>query len=390
MALALTPEMTLLAGLVIFWAVLYIIARILHLDKRGLDVQPGYFMYKSKALNSSIDRIAKTQPVLWRVLSNIGLAFSVGLMAFALYFLISNLLRFTSVGQIAYVAPVIPGLTLSLVWLPFFVFAVIVIILPHELAHGIVSRLEDIPVLSTGILAFLVFFGAFVEPDEKEFEKASLSVRLRMLSVGSSTNLVTALLALLLLTGAFSAPAGVLIFRVIPDSPLAKSGKPVGQWDVIQAFNHTGVSSYAQYYELTDSLRPDVTVTITVLHSNQQENITVVTAPNPDNNSRGLVGFQVALIPDYHPLKLLGTDQYVNVNVYLMLFWTYLLGFSVAVFNMLPLFPFDGERVLYYPLERFAKKHKRELRISLSAFTLALFALNVILSLLYGTNLLAT
>jgi membrane-associated protease RseP (regulator of RpoE activity) len=53
----------------------------------------------------------------------------------------------------------------------------------------------------------------------------------------------------------------------------------------------------------------------------------------------------------------------------------------VAIFNMLPLYPFDGERVLYYPLERLVKKRKKELRISLSAFTLGLFALNVVISL---------
>jgi membrane-associated protease RseP (regulator of RpoE activity) len=379
MVLILTPELSFLAGLLIFWVVLYLIAHVLHLDKRGLDVQPGYFMYRSKALNLSIDKITKKHPFLWTVLSNIGLAFSIGLMAFALYFLISNLLRFTQIGQIAYVAPVIPGLTLSLAWLPFFVFAAIVVILPHELAHGIVSRLENIPVLSTGIVAFLVFFGAFVEPDEKEFEKSSLMGRLRVLSVGSSTNLITALFVLLLLTGAFSAPAGVLIYQVIPGSPLAKSGKPVQQWDVIQTFNNTSVLSYVQYSELTKNVGPNVTVTVTILHANQKENITLVTVPNPSNLSKGIIGFEVSFIPDYHPSRL-SLDQYINVNLYLTLFWVYLVAFSVAVFNMLPLYPFDGERVLYYPLERFVKNRKRELRFAISGITLALFALNIILS----------
>jgi len=380
MAFTLTPEFVFLLGLGVFWLVLYVVAYLFHLDKRGLEVKPGYFMFRSKALNSSIDKLAKKQRTLWTVLSNIGLAFSIGLMAYALYFFINNLFGFAQ-GAGGYLVPAVPGLTLSLYWLPFFIFSAVVAILPHELAHGIVARLENIPVLSTGIIAILVLFGAFVEPDEKEVEKASLSARLRMLSAGSSTNLVTALLALLLLTGMFSAPAGVMIFRVIPNSPLAKSGFNVQQWDVIQAVNNTQVSSYAQYSELVKNVGPDVTLTITILHAGQRENITLVTAPSPDNSSRGFVGFEVTFISlDYRPSRL-GLDQYNDVNFHLTVFWVFLVAFSVAVVNMLPLYPFDGERVLYYPLERVVKKRKRELRIALGVFTWGLFALNIILSL---------
>ncbi len=379
MAFTLTPELVFLLGLAVFWLALYLFAYLFHLDKRGLEVKPGYFMFRSKALNSSIDKLAKKQPTLWTVLSNIGLAFSIGLMIYALYFFINNLFGFAQ-GAGGYLVPAVPGLTLNLYWLPFFAFAVVVVALPHELAHGIVARLENIPVLSTGIIAIIVLFSAFVEPDEKEFEKASLSARLRMLSAGSSTNLVTALLALLLLTGMFSAPAGVMIFRVIPDSPLAESGFNVQQWDIIQAVNNTQVSSYAQYSELAKNVGPDVTLTITILHAGQRENITLVTAPNPNNSSRGFVGFEVTFIPDYRPSRL-GLDQYNDVSFYLTVFWVFLVAFSVAIINMLPLYPFDGERVLYYPLERVVKKRKREVRIALGVFTWGLFSLNIILSL---------
>lgn len=380
MAFNLTPELSFLIGLVAFWIVLYLISYLFHLEKRGLEVKPGYFMFRSKALNSSLDKLAKKQPLLWKVLSNVGVAFSLGLMAFGLYFFINNLLGFASIGGGSYIAPIVPGITLSLYWLPFFIFAVIVVVLPHELAHGIVARLEDIPVLSTGVVAFLVLFGAFVEPDEKEFEKSSLLARLRMLSAGSSTNLVTALLASLLLVGVFSAPAGVLISRVIPDTPLAESGFGVQQWDVIKAINNTNIQSYVQYSELMKDVGPDVTVTVTILHENQKQNITLITVPNPQNGSKGMIGFEVSFIPDYRP-SYLGLDQYNDVNLHLTLFWVYLVAFSIAVVNMLPLYPFDGERVLYYPLERLVKKRKRELRIALSAFTWGLFASNIVLSL---------
>lgn len=376
MAFSLTPELTFLIGLVIFWAALYLLAKVFHLDKRGLDVRPAYFMYRSMALNSTLDKLAKKKPFLWTVLSNIGVAFSFGLMAFSLYFLISNLLRFAQIGEVSYVAPVVPGLTLSLYWLPYFFFAVVVVILPHELAHGIVSRLENIPVLSTGIMAVLVFFGAFVEPDEKEFEKASLLARLRMLASGSATNLVTAFLFLILLTSLFAPSNGILIQETVPGGPLDQAG--IGRWDVIQAVNGASIVTYANFSAYMKGVSPGEKLNVTVLNNNEVKYVDITTVAAPENQSRAIIGF--SRWTDYRPNKL-GLNQYMGVNLYWTVFWTWAIAFSVAVFNMLPLYPFDGERVLYYPLERLVKKRKRELRFALSGFTLGLFALNIILSL---------
>jgi len=376
MAFSLTPELTFLIGLAVFWAALYLLAKVFHLDKRGLDVKPAYFMYRSMALNSTLDKLAKKKPFLWTVLSNIGVALSFGLMAFSLYFLISNLLRFAQIGEVSYVAPAVPGLTLSLYWLPYFAFAVVIVALPHELAHGIVSRLENIPVLSTGILAILVFFGAFVEPDEKEFEKASLLARLRMLASGSSTNLVTALLFLILLTSLFAPSNGILIQETVPSGPLDQAG--IGRWDVIQAVNGTSIVTYANFSAYMKGVNPGEKLNVTVLNNNEVKHVIITTVDAPENKSRAIIGF--SRWTDYRPNKL-GLNQYTGVNLYWTVFWTYAIAFSVAVFNMLPLYPFDGERVLYYPLERLVKKRKRELRICISGFTLGLFALNVILSL---------
>jgi len=381
MAFDLTPEITFLIGLAIFWAALSLLAYIFNLKKHGLEVNFVFFMYRSKALNSSLDKLAKKKPTMWTVLSNVGLAFSFGLMAFSLYFLISNLLRFTQIGEVVYVAPVVPGLTLSLYWLPFYILAAAVVILPHEIAHGITARLANIPILSSGIIAALVIPGAFVEPDEKEFEKASLLNRLRMLAAGSSTNLITALLVLLVMTGLFIPSTGVLLQEVVPNSPAFKAG--LRQWDVIQAINGTPLYVNTDYYDYMANVKPNTTVVVTALHANRIENMTITTIASSSNSSRGALGILPSFVT--YRQNRLGLDQYIGVNLYLALFWIYLVGFSVAVFNMLPLYPFDGERVLYYPLERLVKKRKRELRIALSAFTLGLFALNITLSLLrYG------
>ncbi|MDH5634968.1 MAG: site-2 protease family protein [Candidatus Bathyarchaeota archaeon] len=380
MAFSFTPEMIFVLELAVFWIALYVIARVFHLNNHGLDVKPAYFMYKSKGLNSFLDNSAKRWRSGWKMLSNIGIAFSIGLLVFSIYTLANNLLRFLfPIGEAAPVFPVIIGLTIRLYWLPYFFVAVSIAALTHELAHGIVARLENIPVLSTGVFAIVVLFGAFVEPDEKEFEKSSLLARLRMLSAGSSTNLVTGLLVFLLMISLFAPPAGVLIYDVTPNGPLANSGLPVQRWDVIQAINGTDVFTYDQYSDYMKNIGPDVTLTLTILHTNQPQNITVVTVPHPSNSTRGRIGFEAGFVPVYYPNRL-GLDQYVDVNLYLMLFWIWLLALTLAIFNMFPLYPFDGERVLYYPLERLVKKRKRELRVALNVISLGVLAFNMILT----------
>jgi len=378
MAFTLTPELTFLFGAAVFWIILYVLAYAFHLEKYGLDVKPAYFMYKSKALNSFLDRVANKRRSLWLVLSNIGLAFSIGLMILSVYLLSNNLLRFIfpPIGEVSPILPAIPVLTIRLYWLPYFFLAVAIIILSHELAHGIIARLEGIPVLSTGVLAFLLFFGAFVEPDEKEFEKAPLLARLRMLAAGSSTNLVTALLVTILITGLFTpSSAGVLIQEVAPNSPAYDIG--LQQWDVIQAINGKPIYERSDYYDIMSNVKPFTTVKLTFLQANIVKTKDVKTITSSRNSSQAVLG--VVLGGSYRQNRL-GLDQYTGINLYWTLFWLYLLGVSVAIFNMLPAFPFDGERILYYPLASLVKKRKRELRWTLNAFAWGLFVLNVALT----------
>jgi membrane-associated protease RseP (regulator of RpoE activity) len=376
MALTLSPELAFLIAVVAFWAILYFLNFAFHLKKHGFEVTPIYFMYRSKALNGLIDSIAKKKPRLWAILSNIGLALSIGLMIFSIYFLAGNLFRLLfHTSQATSIVPAIPVLTIRFYWLPYFFLAVVITAATHELAHGIIARLERIPILSAGILGFLVFFGAFVEPDEKEFEKASLMSRLRMLGAGSSVNLMTGLIMLLLVTILFTAPAGVLIQEVVPQSPMANAG--LRQWDVINAVNGTQVVSPVEFSNVLVNVTPGEQLVLTVLHDNRLENISVTTIESPPNSSHGIIGILPGI--SYRPF-VFGLDQYTGVHLYLALFWIYLIGISLAIFNMFPAYPFDGEKVLYYPLVNLVGRRKKELRQALNIVSWGLFASNMIIS----------
>jgi len=382
MDFTLTPELDFLFGIAVFWVVLYVLFYVFHLSKHGLDVKPAFFMYRSKALNSFIDRAAHKWRTSWLVLSNISLAISIGLMIFSIYVLANNLLKFIFFTGPASLVPVhlaIPVLTIRFYWLPYYFLAVVIVVLSHELAHGIIGRLEDIPILSAGVLAFLLFFGAFVEPDEKGFEKAPMLARLRMLAVGSSMNLVTAVLVILLMTGLFvPSSAGVLIQEVAPNSPADKAG--LRQWDIIKAINGTPILSLQNYSDYMSKVTPNTTLTVTVLHNDMNQTWTVNSTASTTNSSRAILP-GIPLASNYLPNKV-GLTQYAGIYLFWALFWVHLLSVNVAIFNMLPAFPFDGERVLYYPLASLVKKRKRELRWTLNIFIWGLFVLNIALGFL--------
>jgi len=111
---------------------------------------------------------------------------------------------------------------LPLEFLPPFYFTywiviIAVIAITHEMAHGILMRLYNVKIKSTGFAFFPWFFpvfpAAFVEQDEKSMNKSTKFHQLAILSAGTFANVVTAALFLVILFGFFSlafAPSGVV------------------------------------------------------------------------------------------------------------------------------------------------------------------------------------
>lgn len=267
------------------------------------------------------------------------------------------------------IVPIVPAVTISLDSLPYFFAAVAIIVVLHELAHGVSAVVEKVAVKSAGLAFMLAFFGGFVEPEEKDFKKASKTSKLRILSAGSAVNLATGLLVLLLLTSVFAPSFGVLVGGVAEDGPLARAG--VQRFDVIYAVNNTQVTTLQSLANYLTNVTPGSVLAIKV-----NEDIKNVTTIN--SSGRAVIGLSYGL--NYHPCRL-SLDRTVAANAYLTLYWTFLATFSVAVFNMLPAFPFDGEKFLYYYLESCVRKEKQLLlRASINAVFLGLLLLNLVLS----------
>jgi len=366
------PIQVFLIGLVVFWAIIYALGRFLHLEKRGFEVGPAYFMFKSKRMKGFVDAVSERRSGFWRMLANVSLVLGFGLMVYSLFFLVTNLLKFSQPGG-GGTTPIfllIPGVTFRLFWLPYFLIAGMITVVTHELAHGISARLDKIPIDSAGVILALIFPGAFVEPNEKKFEEAPLLPKLRMLTAGSATNLVTGLLALLLLTALFT-PAGVVILETSKGGPLETAG--LGQWDVIYGINGISITNSTALL----NYMANVTVNSTLILQTNKGEVNVTAVEGPDG--RAIIGLVYFL--NYFQGRL-SLGHMADIYTHLTLTWLLLLGIAIGVFNMLPAFPFDGDKVLYYSLKKVTKRELRGVRIGVSLACLGLMAANLIFSII--------
>jgi membrane-associated protease RseP (regulator of RpoE activity) len=76
----------------------------------------------------------------------------------------------------------------------YWIIIIAVIAISHEFAHGIFARLNKIKVHSTGFGFLGPFLAAFVEPDEKEMQKAKKFTQLSILAAGTFANILMTIL----------------------------------------------------------------------------------------------------------------------------------------------------------------------------------------------------
>ena len=183
------------------WFVFYGVARALRLERYGVDLHPLYALVKSTKLNALLLRLGGWRPGFWRVLGNVGVAAFPGQVVFMTWMLVQNLYLFVFVpAEASPVMPLIPGVTIRFSSLPWFLAAAGVVILMHELAHGVQCVVAGVQVKSAALLLAVVTFGGAVEPEEEDMETAPLMSRLRIFAFGSFVNLVMGISLILFFT----------------------------------------------------------------------------------------------------------------------------------------------------------------------------------------------
>lgn len=367
------------AFLVLFaiFLLIYGLSKFLPLEKYGLEAGPVYILYKTERFNSFLKRIAEKNRRFWRIYGNIGIVVALVAMFLAIYFLFTNLRSFLYAPTEAEpIVPMLPGITVGVRWVPYLLVAVGIAITTHEMAHGIMAFLENIPVKSSGLILAPITIGGFVEPDDEVFDKAELKSKLRVMAAGSLTNMVTGVLTLLLLMGLFAPFSGVLVMTVPDDGPAYASG--MRPWEVIHSIGGYRVRDLADLYQILAGVGPGVTLVVETSSSVR----TIVTAAAPENGSRGILGVRDLI--NYNQMRVGEANPQLSYHLNVTLEWLSLIMTNVAIFNMLPLYPFDGEGYIYAILKKL-KRGAKWGRITINVFSLFLLASNILLSLVrYG------
>jgi len=370
--------------ILLVWMIILGLASVFKLEKYGIEVGPFMLFARTERFNNLLNRIGRWHPRAWRYIWSffIGVAFFFSLYGF--YFLGSNVWEFVKalLGQPAApgpVAPLIPGITMSFNFFLMILIPLIVAVVVHELAHGIAARADDIPVESSGLFLFLIFFGAFVEPDEEYVKiKSTRRQRARLFASGSGANLIVAAIALVMIIFIIiPIPSGALINSVVPGS---SADGAIAPGMVIIGMNETTIQTSQDLSSFMQTASPGDLIIFTVLEGT----IPLVVGANPNNSSLPYIGIFIrSYYPLTYPFSLLGPTA--GTQFYEGLGWFFTITLSLAIINLLPIPPLDGDRLWKDLIDHtisLKRKSGKAILWGLRIAALTILALNIIFTIL--------
>jgi len=395
------PNLALSLGLLLLaWLALYLLTRRLGLERKGIYTYPLVVLYRYAKSDALFARLIRWPRAL-RAFGQVSVLVGFGLMAYALWFLATNLMKHISAASgFEPLTILIPGVTItSPEIIAYFLISLPVILVVHEGAHGLLAKLEGLRIKAAGVGLAFIFPLGFVEPDEQEFQRASMGVKLRIVAAGCAANIALALALTPLVLGLATStsqpsiapilpeglrdglfrPKGVLVLDLNRSMGAGAAGVMPG--DVLTSINGHQVLSSGELISTLRALhlRPGQQVQLSFIRLGRNYSLTMAAAADPMNSSRGVLGLY-RFADYYEPLLY---TLYLPPYYAGLLFWVWFLSLMVGLFNMLPLKPLDGHALISAPLQSLGVKFKRAAEFSLSALSLALLAANLAVSYLF-------
>ncbi len=236
--------------------------------EKALTLFGPALMLKTTHGRAWLDRTGRFRR-FWSVVGDVGVLLAGLAMVIIVVLLIWEGILVTQIPASASLSPSealgIPGIN-PIIPLGYGLVALIVGIVLHELAHGILARSQQVGVKSLGILWFVIPVGAFVEQDEAEMTQASRRRRTRIAAAGVLANFVLAVFFFALMAGAVGSTVhtnanGVGIAVVEPNTPAANISLAAG--DIVLSINGTRTTTNTAFENALANTTPGEVVPIT-------------------------------------------------------------------------------------------------------------------------------
>lgn len=330
-------------------------------ERKSVKREGIIFIRRTPRGRNTIDSIAKRSPGFWKAVGNVGVVVGVLALFFGVYILSVNAYQIftaqaTEGAGLLLPGPVStttssPGLFIVPWW--FWVIGIVILIVPHEVSHGIMARADRIRIKSVGWLFLTIIPGAFVEPDDNQVKKQKKLVKLRIYAAGSFANFVTGalllLVAFLVISPAFvssSRPAGLFfvsdansslsglsgVITAVDGAPVPNSSallaaitnRSAGESVMLTVINASDVNFYSRLEGV-----PPVVFSSSFSESNY-------TATFIDAGNRSVIGITVS-----QPVYLTSLSP-AAVTLIRLLSILIIFTIGIGIVNLLPIKPLDG------------------------------------------------
>lgn len=384
-----------------------ILAALIYRDRKNIEFHYILLIRRTQHGKKLIDRIAQASPMIWKLISTVFVLLAFYFMASGLYTMImaAKLIveRTLTMPALQLVIPLPrpkpisgPGYLLVPFWfwiilVPFFMF-------PHEISHGIIARAHKIRLKSVGLLLLAVIPGAFVEPDDKQIKRAKALTKLRIFSAGSIANIIVVFIFILIASQIIwpSIYAGLTIVDVNENAPAGKAGLKAGM--KLEKIDDKPVSIEYNDFELAYSLllmtSSNVTINNTKALGIRIAMYKILSKYKPGDKINIVADSKVyELVLGQHPAN--STLPYIGVTLRMdekraanfefstllpLLWWITTIGYAVAIFNLLPIYPLDGGLMVEAVASYIFRKEQKVKQITrcVTIATLGLVAFNFI------------
>lgn len=364
---------------------------------------------RTQIFNKIFDKLGTyrfSKAVSWIALAFVPIIAAIGLamLLLSLYALLST----PAAGEIAReLGPLgsllLPGIN-PLIPIVYGWVALIIAIAIHEGAHGIAARSLGFRVKSSGLLFILIFpIGAFVDVDEKQIEKAQPKKAARVMAAGIGGNVVVGIICLIgiiaIANGLTPITDGVYALYVEENTPAQEAG--LLQNDIFRTIDNMTICYREEITNILDQKNPGDTIQVTVDRGeNWNEQFSTVIELGQieiENETRAYMGVVMIDLQTQEVLNTYTTISPKSITLYMippmigsfnipfsnflttfythavltqwsrisnLFFWIWFININLAIFNSLPIGPFDGGRIFDITLKSFLKNRLEPKTIS--------------------------